>query len=62
MMMPVYDDMMIMMMMILIMIMMMMNDDNDYDISIQHSGGPIHRAVTDQHISIAQRNDDIETE
>jgi hypothetical protein len=59
--------MMMMMQYVCIMVMMMMNDDddNDYDdddISIQRSGGPIHRAAADQHIPVFQRDDDIETE
>jgi len=64
--------MMMMMQYVCIMVMMMMlmlndDDDNDYDdddddISIQRSGGPIHRAAADQHIPVLQRDDDIETE
>ena len=39
------------------------NDDDDYDdISMQRSGGPIHRAAADQHIPVFQRDDDIEAE
>ena len=44
------------------------DDDNDYDdyddddISMQRSGGPIHRAAADQHIPVLQRDDDIEAE
>jgi hypothetical protein len=36
--------------------------DDDDDISIQRSGGPIHRAAADQHIPVFQRDDDIEAE
>jgi hypothetical protein len=38
------------------------DDDDDNDISIQRSGGPIHRAAADQHIPVFQRDDDIEAE
>ena len=39
------------------------DDDNDNDdISMQWSGGPIHRAAADQHIPVLQRDDDIEAE
>ena len=45
-----------MMMMTMVMIL------NDDDISMQQSGGPIHRAAADQHIPVLQRDDDIEAE
>ena len=59
--------MMIMMMIMIMMMMMILNDhddnNDDYDdISMQRSGGPIHRAAADQHIPVLQRDDDIETE
>ena len=38
------------------------DDDYDDDISMQRSGGPIHRAAADQHIPVLQRDDDIEAE
>ncbi len=56
-------------MMTMMMMMMILNDhddDNDYDdyddISIQRSGGSIHRAAADQHIPVLQCDDDIEAE
>ena len=59
--------MMIMMMIMIMMMMMILNDhddnNDDYDdISMQRSGGPIHRAAADQHIPVLQRDDDIEAE